>query len=167
MLEISDVAIAAIITGLISLLGLIISKEQKISEFRQEWINALRSEISSLISRATAIHGGLVTNQPWDNMKSDYLGINEATANIRLRLNITEVESKEVLDKLEKLEKQFTPLGRIPNYEELDKLLNEITDEARIVLKNEWIRVKRGEYIYRITCLIWLIVIVSGIVYFL
>ena len=167
MLEISDVAIAAIITGLISLLGLIISKEQKISEFRQEWINALRSEISSLISHANAIHGGLVTKQLWDNMKSDYLGINEATANIRLRLNVTEVESKKVLDKLEELEKQFTPPGRTPNHEELNKLQNEITDEARILLKNEWIRVKKGENIYRITCLIWLTVIVSGIVYFL
>lgn len=94
MLEISDVAIAAIITGLISLLGLIISKEQKISEFRQEWINALRSEISSLISHGNAIYGGLVTKQLWENMKSDYLGMNEATANIRLRLNVTEVEAK-------------------------------------------------------------------------
>ena len=32
---------AALIAGLISLLGLIISKEQKVSDFRQAWIDAL------------------------------------------------------------------------------------------------------------------------------
>jgi hypothetical protein len=105
-----------------------------------------------------------VTKQLWENMKSDYLGMNEATANIRLRLNVTEVEAKKMLDKLEELEKQFTP-GQTPDHKDSNKLQNEIIDEARIVLKNEWIRVKRGENIYRITCFMWLVVIVSGIFY--
>ena len=52
MLNLPDVAIgtmiAAFIAGLVSLLSLIISKEQKVSEFRQAWIDALRAEISSL-----------------------------------------------------------------------------------------------------------------------
>jgi hypothetical protein len=40
--------IAAIIAGSIALLGLIISKEQKVSEFRQQWIDALRQDIAPL-----------------------------------------------------------------------------------------------------------------------
>jgi hypothetical protein len=48
---------AALIAGLISLLGLIISKEQKVSDFRQAWIDALRSDIAAVITHAQSIHG--------------------------------------------------------------------------------------------------------------
>jgi hypothetical protein len=61
MLNVSAIAIgaiaAALIAGLIFLLSLVISKEQKISDFRQEWINSLRSEIAALIAHANAICG--------------------------------------------------------------------------------------------------------------
>ena len=53
--RIPDVAIgavvAALIAAIVSLLGLIISKEQKTSEFRQAWIDALRSDLTHLIHR--------------------------------------------------------------------------------------------------------------------
>jgi len=64
MFGLPDIAIGAIIaatiTGLISLLGLIISKEQKISDFRQAWIDNLRTELSLVITHAMAIHGASV-----------------------------------------------------------------------------------------------------------
>lgn len=41
--------IAAIVAALVALLGLIISKEQKVSEFRQQWIDALRADIAATI----------------------------------------------------------------------------------------------------------------------
>jgi hypothetical protein len=44
------VSFGALITGSFSLIGLIISKENKTSEFRQEWINFLRNEISDFLS---------------------------------------------------------------------------------------------------------------------
>lgn len=65
-MEVSPVAIgaisAAIITGLLSLVGLIISKENKTSEFRQQWIDSFREEISELIGRLEVIllHGRLL-----------------------------------------------------------------------------------------------------------
>ena len=43
---------AALITGFLSLLGLIISKEQKTSEFRQQWIDALRQELAEFLGYA-------------------------------------------------------------------------------------------------------------------
>jgi hypothetical protein len=50
-MEISPVAIgaisAAIITGLLSLVGLIISKENKTSEFRQQWIDSFRKKFQN------------------------------------------------------------------------------------------------------------------------
>ncbi len=41
---------AAIIGGFFSLITLISSKEQKVSEFRQEWINSLRESVSSYVA---------------------------------------------------------------------------------------------------------------------
>ena len=49
--------IAAIIAGVVSFLSLIISKEQSISDFRQQWIDALRKDIAIIVGRVVAIHG--------------------------------------------------------------------------------------------------------------
>jgi hypothetical protein len=45
----------ATISGLISITGLVISKEQKLSDFRQAWIDALRDDISRFISQPLMI----------------------------------------------------------------------------------------------------------------
>ncbi len=45
----------AMISGVISIVGLIISKEQKLSEFRQTWIDALRDDISHFVSHPLMI----------------------------------------------------------------------------------------------------------------
>lgn len=86
---IPDIAIgaiaAALIAGLVSLLGLIISKEQKTSEFRQAWIDALRKELSAVIAHTNAIYGANAASlgtlaELWKDVRDDYVGINEATA---------------------------------------------------------------------------------------
>lgn len=41
---------AAIIAGAIAFVGMVVTKESKISDFRQEWINDLRTKIAELIS---------------------------------------------------------------------------------------------------------------------
>jgi hypothetical protein len=112
MLGLPDIAVgavsAALIAGLVSLLGLIVSKEQKVSEFRQAWIDALRSELSSLIAHANAIHGAEMANyqspsEVWKVVRPDFVGINEAAARIRLRLNPKESEASAVLSQIEAL----------------------------------------------------------------
>jgi len=54
--------IAAVIAAIVSLLGLIISKETKVSEFRQAWIDSLRAEIAAVITHAQALHGAHLAN---------------------------------------------------------------------------------------------------------
>src|SRR5271166_3862254 len=90
--ESAGAIVAALIAGLISLLGLIISKEQKVSDFRQAWIDALRDDIAVVITHAHAIHGAYLANFPtqrelWNSISADFVAINEAWARIRLRLN--------------------------------------------------------------------------------
>jgi hypothetical protein len=62
MVGVPDAAIgatvAALIAGTVSLLGLIISKEQKTSEFRHAWIDALRSDLTAFLTQINAIHDG-------------------------------------------------------------------------------------------------------------
>ncbi|MDH3998607.1 MAG: hypothetical protein OET90_07185 [Desulfuromonadales bacterium] len=47
--------LAASVTGAISFVNLIISKDQKVSEFRQEWINRLRDDIAEYLGHVSAI----------------------------------------------------------------------------------------------------------------
>ncbi|TWH71503.1 hypothetical protein LX59_01791 [Azomonas agilis] len=159
MSEIPPVAIgailAALITGLVSLLGLIISKEHKVSEFRQAWIDSLRSELANLISHANAIHGADVAtfesaSETWKIVRDDFVGINQSAANIRLRLNPKEKEAQAVLGKIEALERLLTP-GVAMDYAEMNRVEKELVAKAQVLLKNEWMRVRNGEAIYHYT----------------
>ena len=47
--------VAALITALIVFVNLIVSKEQKTSEFRQAWIDGLRTDLSVFFSSARAL----------------------------------------------------------------------------------------------------------------
>jgi hypothetical protein len=161
VLTLPDVAIgailAAVIAGLISLVGLVVSKEQKTSEFRQAWIDALRNEISALISHANAIHGAYFvhsapTADAWKDMRMDFVGINEAAAKIRLRLNPGEEPSRAILHTIETLEEIMAP-GKKINHHELNIL------EKR--LKKEWIRVKKGEITYRIAKIMAIVIVLT------
>jgi len=147
--------VVATIAGLISLLGLIISKEQKVSDFRQAWIDGLRSEISALISHANAIHGSAIArpsdaSQAWATVRPDYVGINEAAANIRLRLNPKEEPSIAVLNTVAELEALLAS-GATIEHTRLNSLEKELVSRTQIVLKQEWIRVRSGERVYRFT----------------
>lgn len=42
--------VASLITGTIALVNLTLSKEQKVSEFRQPWIDGLRDDLSKFVS---------------------------------------------------------------------------------------------------------------------
>ena len=94
----------AIIAGLISLLGLVISKEHKIPDFRQSWIDSLRVEIASLISHATAINDAVLQAgcpnkvERFELIKLDLLHFDEAMAKIKLRLNPDEKDARLVLN---------------------------------------------------------------------
>lgn len=146
--------VAALIAGLVSLLGLIVSKEQKTSEFRQAWIDALRSELSAVIAHANAIHGAGSASmgspaELWRVVRQDFVGINEATAKIRLRLNPKEPRAIAVLAAVESLEQLLAP-GRPMDYLQINAMEKKLVGEAQVLLKEEWLRVQTGEPTYRI-----------------
>jgi hypothetical protein len=152
--EVVGAIAAALLAGLVSLLGLIISKEQKISEFRQSWIDQLRSDIASAITHLLALRARVHEARPnrpsVADCKEHYIAINQAITCIRLRLNPDEEDNRALLASLDKIEKVHGS-GTIDSSEELIPEIEILTTKARGVMKREWERVRSGELMYRIT----------------
>ena len=69
---------AALISGTIAFLNLIISKEQAVSEFRQRWIDALREEIADFLSAANSI--SVHSQVAFARRESEKVSLEEAVA---------------------------------------------------------------------------------------
>lgn len=177
MFDLPDVAIgavvASVIAGVVSLLGLIISKEQKTSEFRQAWINDLRKEVSILVSHTITIQGYLATSPKndgdlWQKTREDMLWLNRANSMIRLLLNKREEPSEAILCTITDLENHFSSESKY-DQDELHRVQDMLVEQVCVVLKEEWNRVRKGELTYRIakflticfvaTMLVWLMLI--------
>jgi len=156
--------IAALIAGVFSYLNLVISKEQKVSEFRQAWINELRQEISRYVaaiiflaqandtwekdtSRTVAWHDHFMAMQPSVDSAS------VAYTSIVLRLNPEDPDqhlgglNSTFLSTLE----SCRTATRESRYGDARTLADQLQVNARPILKAEWERVKSGEPVYRWT----------------
>ncbi|WP_158932998.1 hypothetical protein [Acidisphaera sp. S103] len=163
MIDVSIGAVgAAVIAGLVSVLGLIIAKEQKISEFRQAWIDELRKCLVSYLVNINAISDGVrmkkagaVTDQ--SVMISSYKALNEASHGIKLRINADEKPAKNLI----KTMLEFEMIAE-ENSDLMPDKIREIEVRflkcAKKLLKFEWERVKRGEKTF-----IWTKWIVIGV----
>lgn len=153
MNEISIGAVgAAVIAGLVSMLGLIIGKEQKVSEFRQAWINDLRKCVVDYLVNINAIcdmvrlrkSGGAEVNTA---LLSHYKSLNEASHGITFRINSDEQTAKNLLSSM----KEFEELARNNESltpENIRRVEGDFTIAAKELLKFEWRRVKKGEPIF-------------------
>ena len=176
MLALSEVTsgaiIASIIAAIISLLGLIISKEQKTSEFRQVWIDNLRREISAFIAHSLAIASvktGDVkysdAKEAWTALRQDFVTLNHSMAAIMLHLNPKEKSSHDLLEVIKQIEKMLSPAEwKITDAKEFqssfDSTEKKFVSLAQAILKCEWERVKKGELTFRVTKYLAIFVVV-------
>ncbi|WNW10093.1 hypothetical protein RRX38_02660 [Pseudomonas sp. DTU_2021_1001937_2_SI_NGA_ILE_001] len=140
---------AAFIAGLTSLIVTILAKDQKVSEFRQAWINDLRDDAAELVSHLSItslilryqdglrIQGKDVPQINAGEYK-DFVTVQACILRIRLRLN--EKDHADLLKALKKFD--YGPEGTLHHHAQT---LNAFTDEVRKVISNEWIAVKKGE----------------------
>ena len=152
--EAAGAIFAALIAGLVSLLGLIISKEQKISEFRQAWIDGLRENIALVITHLEAIRGAMDAAEPgkkapWPDRKEHFVAVNHAITCVRLRLNPDEDSSQKLLQSLTELE-NVAQAGDIATSTLVGPAVDKLTDCCNVVMKEEWKRVQDGEKTYRV-----------------
>ncbi|WP_029568906.1 hypothetical protein [Pantoea ananatis] len=135
--------IAALIAGFIAFIGMVITKENKVSEFRQEWIKELRANITKLYNLygATKIDSGLSVEE----IKLKENELNEVIATIRLHLNHgnQSENEKNLLNAINELNLKIS-VGTTS----LTSLFDNLTDKSHLVLKEEWERVKKGEKSY-------------------
>jgi hypothetical protein len=147
--------VAAIIGAMISLAGLIVAKESKVSEFRQAWIDSLRGELSSFASNLNALSDANVIEfddekERFETLKDHTSALNEAYYSVALRLNVDEAASVSVRSAMVNL------AGAVHNpasfvKENFDKDQVEFIRVSNALLKDEWKRVKAGEKVYRDT----------------
>jgi len=150
--------LAALIAGAFSYFNLVTAKETKVSEFRQHWIDGLRSEISTFISR---IHMLFALEEYGQKLEDgDYIRdrsqleqeARAAYAAIRLRINRDEKkqEAKDInehfLNRLEDALECYNAREADDIGHCLDTLL---VESAHKLLKYEWDRVRVGEKAYR------------------
>jgi hypothetical protein len=150
---------ASLIGATIALVGLVVSKESKISEFRQQWIDSLRNDVASYISLMFFLQAG----PPPDEDRKSTKDANELQARIHLRFKFNDPECIDLMNALESLLKASRPTTKRDAF---GSLVDRAVDETQKVLGAEWLKVKKGERIYRSITFFMIIFIIAGI-YFL
>lgn len=159
---------AAIVAGVIAAaaggIGLVMAKENKTSEFRQAWIQDLRTSLTELSSISLTVRN-LVGNKLLIS-NADRQKVNMLRSEINLRINFLKQSNEEkalsaAIQKM--LVEAFKGSANFNNAQA------DFTEASFRVLKKEWKRVKNGEFIYRFCmypCLaISALAVVSAVIY--
>lgn len=160
----------AIIAAFVGFMSLVITKEQKVSEFRQTWINALRDDLAEAISSGSTLTTLLQDNEGRrsDHRVREWARFAAALSRIELRLNRTEVPHQKLIACIRHAE---TLLARLDeNGDDYDQaewlsLQSRVVEVSQDLLKIEWDIVKAGEPFYqgvKVTLIVALILAVVG-----
>ncbi|HEY0028723.1 MAG TPA: hypothetical protein VGC35_12710 [Allosphingosinicella sp.] len=126
---------AALVAASAAFIGIVIGKEQKTTEFRQDWINAQRTDLALIISLSE-----YAANQ--ENHASTLKKFDEAYARVRLRENPTKPEWIQVIKYVEMLRNAAFVVKRPKDIRGYHDIIVQLSTE---LLKSEWNRVRRGE----------------------
>jgi len=148
---------AALIGGFVAFLSSVLSKEQKTSEFRYAWLNAVLDDIANFAGAAESIKAAAWSNYTnEDNEKAQaFLVAAEPqirellAAYYRARIRLYPKDHKAALDALEHL--KVAVLMDSPDPKRVDALIRDIVQTSHEALKREWVRVKLGEKTFRYT----------------
>jgi hypothetical protein len=164
---------AAFITGAFSFVNLIIAKDQKTSEFRQDWIDRLREDITTFTSQVeflSSLYDFALQNNPAslespqveDFVKTISPNLREiAHMHHRIRLRLNPKEHRRLLELVSEINGLFSDIRAISHFERVDSLIENLIKESQVVLKSEWKRVKRGEIGFILTKYAALIIFVA------
>jgi hypothetical protein len=148
---------AAFITGAFSFVNLIISKDQKTSEFRQNWIDRLREDITAFTSQVeflSSLYSFTLENNPAslespqaeEFVKTIHPSLREiANMHHRIKLRLNPKEHQRLINLVTEINGLFSDIKAISSSERVEGLIAELVNESQSVLKGEWKRVKRGE----------------------
>lgn len=159
------VVAAAIIAGVFSYINLVSVKESKVSEFRQDWINDLRKEISEYISSARALmeklrndnHRQMIPSHVFMAKKNNHGDLYNQMLNSKVSI-LLRINDKEKKQKIKQVNNEFLSLveGIHDNFESAEfdsaeEKIESLISKSRELLKYEWNRARDGEKGYRVT----------------
>lgn len=140
---------AAFFAGGVAFLVAVLSKEQKTSEFRQQWIDALRTDIADLVGEFSILfmvgdrtrgQDQQVVEKQIDARYANLVKTRSLIARIELRINPD--EHKTFVNALTVIQETSVVTDDIAVREQKVQTL---IQESQLLLKKEWKRVKRGE----------------------
>lgn len=151
--------LAAFVTGSIAVVGMLISKDQKTSEFRHAWIQEFRNELARYISLSKGKQStkALVEFAQSEfgyekalqlkeaSLQKDYRELQESRYRIHLLANI-----KEHKDILEAVDNIFALSAGTKKIDSKATYYDDLISISQRHLKKEWIRVKTGEPLFRV-----------------
>jgi len=164
---------AALITAGVSFVNLVLGKEQKTSEFRQQWIDALREDLALFSANvqhlATMWHGQIRLDPEMLKSlekRSKFLGGMSENVNAilevyrRIQLRANPEEHRALLEHMQKIYDTLDE-GKITDVDAMRLMLDQLIAQSQPLLKREWKRVKRGEPIYQFTKWVLLLLVVG------
>ncbi len=157
--------VAALIAGLFSFFNLVLSKEQKLSELRQAWIDGLRDDLAtclaavSMVEYLGRIHRSSVGLS--NAAHEPHMNVTASFTRILLRLNPSDKSAAQtqLILELNILKEHFNA----SRFEEAVGCISKIREQGQLVLKAEWERVKQGEPTFRWSKRIALLVLLAAV----
>ena len=166
--------IVAIIAAIISFIGLIITKEQKISEFRQKWIDNIRDDISDLMGCLSEfLESWSIVPKDVDKGKNGKQFIKDNMTTIRkietfrhrITLRLNPKKDKMLISTLKSIDSIITKPDVMSKDNVLENEKNKLNNQSHELLKKEWERVKKGEMIFRISKYVFGLLVLLAIYY--
>lgn len=158
--------VAALITGFFSIVNLTLNKEQKTSEFRQAWIDGLRTDLATFFSTVRALCRTFQERRSSDISSGDLdaltfspekvgdirLSIADSLYNIKLRMNQNESGHQRLVCLLDEIisKQNRINIEKGTDYKEVFEAIDRAVDHSQLILKTEWTRVKKGEFPFRL-----------------
>lgn len=150
--------VAALIAGWISATNLVIAKDQKISEFRQKWIDDLRNATSEMLGHITMLAAEVhfnkeIAEEPDVNIQQCKIqsAMQQYCPTIaiqftKIRLYLNPIDDKIAIDHLNILEDKLDSVSDyFSNTNLIASLSQNFENSIKDILKAEWERVKIGE----------------------
>lgn len=142
--------LTSIIAASAATIGVVVTKDSKISEFRQQWIDALREDVARLCSVSVALFHGNVRYSLQDRVPVKLVDTDALTqeANqigyrIRLRLDKRKPHATELIDTMDRL---VHLVSHAPEpFDIVNRTVQQVLEKTDVVIEDAWRSVRRGE----------------------
>lgn len=152
----SGIILTAVIGASAATIGVVVTKDSKISEFRQQWIDSLREDVAALCSVSVALYYGNVRYSMQDRMEVRPVDTDSLTqeANrfgyrVRLRLDPIKPPASDLIEAMDRLV-HLASHAQEP-FDAVNQAVELVLDKTRVVLDDAWRNVRRGEPRFRWT----------------